>query len=565
MKRSLHIIFVPVFFTALVSGQIPLERMNRTGSDPYELGVSTSFFASKGGSAAAAEIQPPNEREKKRILSDLAEAMAIIRSNHVGGRAIDLNALTKSSIEGALQTLDPHSSYFDADEYGEFLSEEQSEYSGIGATIGGFWRGGQFDTYVTSTVAGSPAALAKLSFGDRIVKVNGESCAGRGTDDVRDAVRGAAGSILALTVERAATGRMETISIRRRIVPQPSIRDSFLLPGSIGYIAMTEGFNYTTANELDAARRQLHRQGAKGLVIDLRENPGGILEQAVRVAERFLPAGSVILTQRGRSKFDNRVWKSSNKTPETMPLVLLVNENSASASEILAGALQDHDRALIVGSRTFGKGLVQSLFDGPERTGLTLTTARYYTPSGRSIQRDYSDASLYDYYNHRIAETSLKRTEARTSANRPVFGGDGIEPDIAIASHQMNKVERNLDDAVFFFTRDLVNGRLNSKLSTGMNIVRTGFSDNADSTLNAQLVTEFERYVKSGSDTSLASVDLSTEQSFISARIDFYLTLARKGDASANRLAVSNDLPVLKALSGLPKARELALASLNTH
>jgi carboxyl-terminal processing protease len=285
----------------------------------------------------------------------------------------------------------------------------------------------------------------------------------------------------------------------------------------------------------------------------------------VRVAEKFLPAGSLILTQRGRSRLDNRVWTSSNKSPETLPLVLLVDENSASASEILAGALQDHDRALIIGERTFGKGLVQSLFDGPEGTGLTLTTARYYTPSGRSIQRDYSDGRLYDYYNHRIAETALKRSEARTSANRTVFGGDGIEPDISIASHQMNKVERDLDNIIFFFTRDLINLRLTSGYSLKMNIVKTIAAETSDPEVNTQLFTEFEKFAKSGLNVVPANVDLRSQEAFINERINFYLTLAKKGDTLANRLNIGRDVPVLKALSELPRARDLAIASLNQH
>ena len=246
-----------------------------------------------------------------------------------------------------------------------------------------------------------------------------------------------------------------------------------------------------------------------------------------------------------------------------MPLVLLVNEDSASASEILAGALQDHDRALIVGERTFGKGLVQSLFDGPNGTGLTLTTARYYTPSGRCIQRDYSDRSLYDYYNHHDTIAADKLTEAKTSANRIVFGGDGIEPDVAIRSHQMDKSERGLDDLIFFFTRDLVNGRLGNSLKTSL--IKTRPPIHRTAAGNAQLFSEFEKYVKTGAENTLAGIDLQSKQSFINERINYYLTLARRGDVVANRLNMSSDLPVLRALSELPKARQLAQASLGQH
>jgi len=321
---------------------------------------------------------------------------------------------------------------------------------------------------------------------------------------------------------------------------------------------MTEGFNYTTADELSAALQQLHKQSVKGLILDIRENPGGILEQAVKIAEKFLPAGSIIVSQRGRAKIDNRVWTSSNRNPETLPLVLLVNENSASASEILAGALQDHDRALIVGQRTFGKGLVQSLFDGPIGTGLTLTTARYFTPSGRSIQRDYSAGSMYDYYNHRTDDATLARSSAHTSGNRPVFGGDGIDPDELSASHKMSKNEQTIDDLAFFFSRALVGGRTVS-FSFDRAAMRLNASSSAESILKSPLMGEFENYVKSTS-KDISADDLLSEESFIGERLTYYLTLAGKGDSAAARINIENDLPVLKALSQLPRARDLALA-----
>lgn len=563
MRRPLYLTLALVCVAAETFSQLPSARISNPSIDPFEIGTSRSFYASKGGSTAI-ETGITSDRESKRIVRDLADALAIIRSNHVSGQGIDVNALTKSAISGALQSLDPHSSYFDAAEYGEFLDEEQSEYSGIGASITGFDHGGRYDTYITSVVPGSPAALAKLSFGDRIIKVNGENCSGRGTDEVSEAVRGAIGTMAALTVERAASGKIETLNIKRGLVRQPSIRDTFLLPGGIGYVGMTEGFNYTTANELAASLRSLHKQGAKSLILDIRENPGGILEQAVRIAEKFLPAGATIVTQRGRSKLDNHVWTSNNKTPDTMPLVLLVNENSASASEILAGALQDNDRALIIGERTFGKGLVQSLFDGPGGTGLTLTTARYFTPSGRSIQRDYSDGRLYDYYNHRLDESTLKRTEAHTSANRPVFGGDGIEPDITSVSKQLSKVERDLDDAVFFFTRDLISGRFASSVS-GSSIVKASDTGSNEAEVDLQLFKEFEKYSRAGSGSISSNIDVSSQQSFINARIRFYLTLAKKGDILAARLNVVQDVPVLRAMAEMPQARQLTIAKLIGH
>lgn len=557
MKRSIPLIFSLAFAASSTTAQISGFKIDNFALDSFEIGTGSSFVASKKGFS---EQPVTSDKETRRILSDLSEAIKIITSQHVNGQRIDINSLTKDSITGALQSLDPHSTYFDTSEYREFLEEQQSEYSGIGATIAGYWHGGHLDTYVMSIVAGSPAANAGLAFGDRIAKVNGEDVSGKSTDEVRDAVRGPVGTKVKLLVENNQTGRFETLELRRRLLQQRSIRDSFVLPGDIGYIAMTEGFNYTTASELNAALQNLHRRSVKGLIIDLRENPGGILDQAVKIAEQFLPSGSIIVTQRGRSSVDNRVWISRNRNPETLPLVLLVNENSASASEILAGALQDHDRALIIGEKTFGKGLVQSLFDGPAGTGLTLTTARYYTPSGRSIQRDYSDGNLYDYYSHHETETLGARTASKTSANRTVYSGDGIDPDDISTSHEMTLSERKLDDLIFFFIRDMAAGR-----SGKPSFIRAAANPNAlgpnTPSVTEELAKEFARYANAHSKQDFTLDQISSSTAFTTERLAYVLTLATKGDSQANRINIQNDLPVLKAISQLPKARELALAN----
>ncbi|MEO6050206.1 MAG: S41 family peptidase [Pyrinomonadaceae bacterium] len=192
---------------------------------------------------------------------------------------------------------------------------------------------------------------------------------GKDSNVVRDKIRGGSGTIFRLTVERSATNRIETIEISRNRVPQPSIPDAYILRHGTGYIDLSEGFNYTTSDEFDAALQQLKRGGMRSLVLDLRGNGGGIVDQAIKVAEKFLPAGTLTLTQRGRTRIDNRVWKSTNTNPDQMPLVVLVNGQTASASEIVAGAFQNDDRAMIVGEKTFGKGLVQSVIDLPGSTG----------------------------------------------------------------------------------------------------------------------------------------------------------------------------------------------------
>jgi carboxyl-terminal processing protease len=392
--------------------------------------------------------------------------------------------------------------------------------------------------------------LAGLVYGDRVLKIDGQDFSDKSSEEVRDAIRGGVGAKVRLTVERAQNGRQLTVEVKRRSVSQPSIRDAFVLPGGFGYIGMTEGFNYTTADELTAALKHLRQRNVKGLVLDLRENPGGILEQAVKVAEKFLPAGAVIVSQRGRSRFDNRVWRSSDRAPETLPLVVLVNENSASASEIVSGALQDHDRALIVGQTTFGKGLVQSLFDGPFGSGLTLTTARYYTPSGRSIQRQYSSAGLYDYYNHRSDVRPEDKVATRTSSNRVVFGGNGIQPDVTANNREMTPAQQAISDAAFFFVRNVLLARSNA------------YSNELTSTGNqnrANLLTEFSRYVAvSGNGEEFSDAN----ESFAATRLEYELALAKRGETQASRILLANDDVVLTAISTLPKAKELAMSSL---
>src|SRR5215203_441307 len=415
-----------IFASVSVRGQAISQA---PGSDPFQIDRGSSFSASTKPGARVTGSAPATAAAGK-IVSDVEQALDIIRRNHVNGARLAAAELTKSSVTGMLAELDPHSSYFDAAEYSELLGEQDSEYSGTGSTISNFLKNGVLETYILSTHPESSAARANLQYGDRIVSVEGVPVGGLTSDVVRDKVRGPRGSFVRMTIERASTGRIETIDLKRDRVFQPTLPNYFIVRDGVAYIDLTEGFSHTTSGEFAAALKELHRRGMTSLILDLRANSGGILDQAVKTAEEFLPAGSTIISQRGRSPIDNREWRSANRNPETIPLVVLVDGDTASASEVVAGALQDNDRALIVGRTTFGKGLVQNVLDLPMGSGLTLTTARYYTPSGRSIQRTYSGTGMYDYFNHRSAGTETgPKPEAHTVTNRVVFGGNGITPD----------------------------------------------------------------------------------------------------------------------------------------
>ncbi|MBK6748456.1 MAG: S41 family peptidase [Acidobacteria bacterium] len=554
--RSIVCVLVLCSFASSVGAQarLPFDKP----AEPFILKNGSSFSAS-GGTGG---FDDSGSSKPTRIAAEILEAQDIIRRNHISGRKITLNDLTKSTMEGALSTLDPHSTYFDPAEWKEMLDEEQSSYSGIGASIANYEISGDANTYIVAAFPGSAAAKAELRYGDRIVAVNGERVVGSESAVVRDKLRGPDGTMVKVTLLRAATNREETVSLRRGPVPQPSIPDAYIIRPGIGYIALTDGFNYTTNDEFNSAMLRLKRQGMRSLVLDLRGNPGGIVDQAVKVVEKFLPVRSVIVTQKGRSRLDNRVWRSTNPTPETMPLVVLVDENSASASEIVAGAMQDQDRALIVGERTFGKGLVQSVLDLPAGSGLTLTTARYLTPAGRSIQRDYTQTGLYEYFNHVPTSAAIDKPyfEARTVTDRKVFGGDGILPDEVVKLPSMSERQISLLDPMFFFVRDAANGRVAGFVPSGRTINVSYGTRIASSDLpgNAALVSAFESYLMSHPEFNIAGGITRTEAAFIGLRLRYEVAIANFGSVSAQQVLIEDDAQAAKAIEALPRAAQLA-------
>lgn len=532
--------------------------------EPFKIEKGSSFSASVPRQNFTQPLSGNTREIAKGIISqDYADALALIRAKHVDGNSLEYDELIKSSLTSMLHALDPHSNFYDSQEYQELLTDEQSEYIGIGASIVNYTKNGVTDTFVTSTFPDSPAYRYGLRFGDKIIAVNGENMSNKNSLYVREKIRGARATVARLVVERAASGRIETMEIRRSAVPQPSIPDAYLLRPGIGYIDFSNGFTFTSSDEFDAALKGLREQGMTSLILDLRDNPGGILEQAVRIAEKFLPAGQVIVTQRGRSVIDNRVWKSKNTSPENISLVVLVNGASASASEIVAGALQDSDRALIVGEKTFGKGLVQSVITLPYGAGLTLTSARYYTPSGRSIQRDYERVDLYDYYQNKINYENGKRGAAsKTVTGRNVYGGDGISPDESVTAPTLNALQIKLLDPLFFFSINVVNGKVPGLES--YKIIRAEQFGRrirpSDFPASEELFSGLKNYLLKNSG-SFSAEQIEANRKFILLRLRFNLATAAFGNVAANQVLIENDLQVAKALETLPRARNLSLVA----
>ncbi|PYT01115.1 MAG: hypothetical protein DMF63_03975 [Acidobacteria bacterium] len=555
MKKFLSFACAYCIFAVVSANAQSLPKSN--AADPFAIDRGSSFSASTAKRTVGTEVIPASAAHAK-IVSDFEQALGLLKKYYVNSSRLSSAELTKSSITSMLEELDPHSSYFDPSEFSELLGEQDSEYSGTGSTISNYAKNGINETYVISTHPDSAAAKASLQYGDRIVAVNGSPASGLGSETVRDRVRGPRGSIVSLTIERASTGRIETLELRRDRIFQPTLPNFFIVRDGVGYIDLSEGFSHTTSTEFAAALKELHRRGMSSLILDLRGNTGGILDQAIMVAEEFLPAGSSIISQKGRSSFDNREWRSANRTPENVPLVVLVNDRTASASEVVAGALQDNDRALIMGQTTFGKGLVQNVVGLPAGSGLTLTTARYFTPSGRSIQRTYSSSGMYDYFNHRSA-TSGEHAATHTITNRPVFGGNGIAPDEPLETERFDAQNARLLDPIFFFIRDLLNPRTSA---TGSSItlkdqVRQSIIFGNALPDQDDLVRKFGDFAKSAK-FNVSDDVIRSKARFISSRLNYELALAAFGPESAKRMQIAADIEIQRAIEALPKAATLA-------
>jgi len=362
-----------------------------------------------------------------------------------------------------LRTLDPHSNYYDRKSFEEMRMEQRSQYYGIGASIQERYRG----VYVVETFKDTPAAGVGLRYGDQIIAIDGKSTETWNSDQVRDNLRGELGVEVKVTVRRAGAPEPITLTLERAAVDLPSISGYHMVKPGVGYVALSRGFHSTTSDELTSAISALKSQGLNSLLLDLRSNPGGFLEQAIRVADKFLQRGQVILSVRGRGRGGDRDLSAESGMPETFPLIVLIDDGSASASEIVAGAVQDHDRGLIVGEPSFGKGLVQTIYPLHGGAGLTLTTARYYTPSGRLIQRDYSNGSSYEYHFRRsvngsnAARGTTQNDMRRTDTGRAVYGGGGIEPDIKVETPAVSDAQRTIwITGLFMFVRELMAGRV---------------------------------------------------------------------------------------------------------
>lgn len=555
-KRFILIAGAVVLIGAVIGGTI--------GSSPH-LRKSVSL----GG--------PTRDKSVDEIEKDYNEAVSTISSSYAG--EIDYEKATQAAVQGMLTTLDPHSMYFPYNEFRKLREDQDSRFFGIGVSIVQHRDG----VYIQSAVENTPAARLGLKYGDRIIEVDGKDARDWSSDQVSKNVRGGRGEPVTLKVERAGSETPLYFTIVRDSVPLPSIRNAYMLRSSTAYIGLTGGFQHTSDEELREALEKLKGQGMRQLILDLRGNPGGLLDQAIDVTSEFLPRGQRVVSVKGRSEYSEpKVYTSSGAAPEDVPLVVLINRGTASASEIVAGAIQDHGRGLIVGETSFGKGLVQRVFQLPFNTGLTLTTARYYTPYGRSLQRDYASGAFYDYYvRHDLEEPrpsaspgpreavpqlapasaaqSPTGTPVKTAAGRVFFGGGGITPDIDVKRLEFTPERNRIAEAAFQFNRQLAAGLVPGLENYKIEKVQYGKNPKtSDFPVTDRVVEAFRNWVRDDKLSQLTPAQLEEDLDFVKLRLrEEIVTAAFSNDAGA-RILLDSDPQVLRALEALPDAKRLA-------
>lgn len=504
-----------------------------------------------------------------KVVADYRQALEIIDDKYIG--TIDHEKVTESSVQSMLWTLDPHSAFFTREEFRKLYEEQASQFYGIGVSILQHRDG----VYVQSVIPNTPADKAGIRYGDRFVEVEGKDATEWSSSEVSKNVRGERGTPVNIKVERAGGKAPVAYTIVRGGVPLPSIRNYFMLSPEIGYVGLTGGFQETTSEELKQAIRDLKEQGMKSLVLDLRGNPGGLLQQAREVVGQFVPAGQTVVSVKGRSRYEEKeeLKTRGGDEPETLPLVVMINGGSASASEIVAGAVQDYGRGIVVGSDSFGKGLVQRVFPLPFGTGLTLTTARYYTPFGRSLQRDYSSGSIYDYYTQHDDgaengdEATTPTPDAKpkpagvpvtTAGGRVFFGGRGIEPDLKAPPLAFTPLRARINEEAFFFVRELVAGKIKGFESFKVDkqnykqTVATG-----DFLITDRLFEAFRSFAVGDKESGLTTANINSQMAYSRARLREEIATANYSTEAGQQVLLETDPQVLKAIDAMLEAEKL--------
>jgi carboxyl-terminal processing protease len=489
-----------------------------------------------------------DESTLRDSLHNFTNVYSLVEQNYADKMTQDKTdkAIYDGAIPGMLHVLDPHSNFYDPKAYAQMREDQHGKYYGVGMTIqpqpDPTAKGGT-KIVVLYPFEGTPSYRAGIRPGDVIMSVDGKSTEGMDSAGVASMLKGPRNTHVLVTMNREGAAKPLVFDLVRDEVSRPSVDLAFLIKPGVGYMHVTN-FMETTSREVGDA---LEKFGdINGLVLDLRGNPGGLLTEAVNMSDKFLQKGQIVVSQRGRA-FPDQVYRAARGSDTKYPIVVLVNRNTASAAEIVSGALQDHDRALIVGETTFGKGLVQTVFQITENTGLALTTYHYYTPSGRLIQRNYNNVSLYDYYYVRDAATQPKdksNLEVKlTDSGRTVYGGGGITPDEPIDNLKSNRFQDSLLQHYAFF-------------NFSKHYLATHNSVGKDFVVDDAVMQEFRTFLKA-QNIEYTDQDIAGVQDWLKESIKSELFTSQFGQLEGLKVRAEWDPQIAKAVTFLPEAQTL--------
>jgi carboxyl-terminal processing protease len=482
-------------------------------------------------------VAPSTDTDVRDSLRQFTQVYDLVEQNYAEPVSAD-KAIYNGAIPGMLHVLDPHSNFFDPKAYSLLREDQRGKYYGVGMTVGP--RNNK--VIVIAPFVGTPAYRAGIRPGDVIVAVDGKPTDNMSTSDVADLLKGPKGTTVHITILREGTDKPLEFTVVRDEIPRYSVDLHFMIRPGIGYMHVS-GFNETTEREVAQALDEMG--DLKGLILDLRQNPGGLLSEGVGVADKFLHKGALIVSHHGRSSPEKRYAASHGNGGKDYPLVVLVNRGTASAAEIVAGAIQDHDRGLIVGETTFGKGLVQTVYPLSENTGLALTTAKYYTPSGRLIQRDYSNVSLYDYYFNRDSDANNGNHEVKlTDSGRTVYGGGGITPDVSVATPKSNHFQDSLLQHYAFF-------------NFAKRYVISHHPDAKTFEVDDALMQDFRKFLDEEK-IPYTEAELLESNDWVRAQLKSEIYVDAFGQEEGLKVRAESDPEVVKALDLLPQAKSLA-------
>jgi carboxyl-terminal processing protease len=503
------------------------------------LGVSAVLGGLYGPSVRATAA---GQNDMQDSVKSFTHVLSVVERNYAEPVDTD-KVIYDGAIPGMLRVLDPHSNFFDPKQYALFKEEQQGKYYGVGMTV----QQRENQTVVLAPFVGSPAYKAGIRPGDIILKVDGKSCDGLTTTEVADMLKGAKGTIVHITLGREGWEKPIEVTVTRDEIPRPGVEYFTMVKPGIGYVRVST-FNETTDSDLSEALRQLDVSKLDGLIIDLRNNGGGLLNQAVGMADMFLDKNEIVVSHRGRASQERRYYAVRGNQGIEVPVIVLINGQSASASEIVSGAIQDHDRGLIVGEVSFGKGLVQTQFPLSEDTALLLTTARYYTPSGRLIQRDYKNVSLYDY--HYNPQPPTKPEVKLTDSGRQVFGGGGITPDDIIAAPKPDDFQQMLyRRGVFYSQQQGVGDFIRYYLGEKPEITK-------DFVVSDTVITEFRNYLDKQK-IKFTDADIQANLVWLKWQIKREVFTSYFGLNDGYKVELQDDVQLEKAIELIPQAKAL--------